>query len=592
MENYTLFKIFPTHVGFTPKFFGVNVETQHFWKETNLWDWLADSGFSFVREFAPDFDMRYAKVRENAFSAIRDRADFNHWRKGIRQNPDGNGVDWSNYRFQDEVPWHGHPDGVVEKTMGIEVQPMISIGYHPKMYPRPLLLEKGMTQDREYRVDWAAAASCYEYAFAMIWHFASKFGVALFMTLNEPENQPDCWYLPPELDFCAEGFGNSWSKLFRDDAEPTGLGEIYLETVKDQYGAVAWLVRMAMEDVKSLLPELAGKFRLLGPSGVVYQPLWQAASPFLDSMDFHHYGEDPGRFDKVYPIVSETARQSGKTVSCSEYNRFSGGMQLDDFAFTQRTGVKTASLLMRSLTISLPGDPPLEFLAFYLFHAPSTHRNYKHLLYGDLNFLDWEGLDRAPWSRPETWKPTLGECLIRHTTPAYHFARMLTRFVKDAEGQPGPFPVLRSGMVNPTSAGPDDIAFQVEPVVIDQGNQVVITLFNPGNDVPRFLVETTLFRDRFTFGLVRRSSLDEQDRLLDVRPLQDGKPWELSLKANSMTQIILTSLPLDTCTAIELMEETVTPGTLLSGKMQLEVLQTTRLRATGKVGNQLVDLSE
>ena len=33
----------------------------------------------------------------------------------------------------------------------------------------------------------------------------------------------------------------------------------------------------------------------------------------------------------------------------------------------------------------------MEYLAFYLFHFPSTHRNYKHLVYGDMNFFDWTG---------------------------------------------------------------------------------------------------------------------------------------------------------------------------------------------------------
>jgi len=55
----------------------VGVETQLYWDRTNLWDWLKDSGFSFVREFVPDFDMRREPARAGDFGAMETEGEFN-----------------------------------------------------------------------------------------------------------------------------------------------------------------------------------------------------------------------------------------------------------------------------------------------------------------------------------------------------------------------------------------------------------------------------------------------------------------------------------------------------------------------------------
>ncbi len=55
----------------------------------------------------------------------------------------------------------------------------------------------------------------------------------------------------------------------------------------------------------------------------------------------------------------------------------------------------------------------------YLFHFPATHRNYKALVYGDMNLVDWSGRDDRLWGRGDEWHPTLEEMQLRHATPAY-----------------------------------------------------------------------------------------------------------------------------------------------------------------------------
>jgi hypothetical protein len=200
MEFHTLFQFFPSARAFTPRHFGVNAETLLYADQSNHWDWLADSGFSFVRIFAPDVNLRKHPVQPGLWGEISDEADFQNLRKQMRENPHGDLTDKDAYLFDQNIAWYGCLNAILEQCKNIGMAPMLSVGWHPRMFPRPLLREDGST-------DWEAAFCCYEYAFTVMHHRAEKFGMREFMTLNEPENQPDCWYLSEELDFCREGFG-------------------------------------------------------------------------------------------------------------------------------------------------------------------------------------------------------------------------------------------------------------------------------------------------------------------------------------------------------------------------------------------------
>jgi hypothetical protein len=72
-----------------------------------------------------------------------------------------------------------------------------------------------------------------------------------------------------------------------------------------------------------------------------------------------------------------------------------------------------------------------------------------------------------------------------------------------------------------------------------------------------------------------------------VRALEDNM-LEVESQTMSLTQVILTSLPLDRVESLRLEERSTTPGTL----EKLELHQTTRLRAIGTIDGEEIDLTE
>ena len=109
----------------------------------------------------------------------------------------------------------------------------------------------------------------------------------------------------------------------------------------------------------------------------------------------------------------------------SEFNRHSGGIDIAEIPFT--TATDTARLLFQIM--SLPGTinrAPL-VTTLYLLGFPSTHRNYKHLVWV------WRhecrglvGCRYAAGDRGDAWYPTFEESQLRHPTPAY---AMVTRML-------------------------------------------------------------------------------------------------------------------------------------------------------------------
>ncbi|MFP4053418.1 MAG: hypothetical protein ACLFV7_06095 [Phycisphaerae bacterium] len=185
MKNCTRIVIHSDVLGRLPRHFGVNVEIQQHAGRSNLWDWLAHSNATAAREFHPDRPLRKPLTSQEYFAHIRSREDFDLWRKALLGDPDGK-VRWHEYLFDSEVPWIGVPDEIARKLGEIGVEPLYALGYGTKDYPRPLI-KADPYPDAE--IDWAAAASAYEYYFAVMYHFAGQFGGRYFLMMNEPENQ-------------------------------------------------------------------------------------------------------------------------------------------------------------------------------------------------------------------------------------------------------------------------------------------------------------------------------------------------------------------------------------------------------------------
>ena len=76
MRHFSRLRIRPDEVARTPRRLGVNAELQDHHDETNLWDWIADSGAGAVREFHPEVSLRRAPAEPGTWGPISGRADF------------------------------------------------------------------------------------------------------------------------------------------------------------------------------------------------------------------------------------------------------------------------------------------------------------------------------------------------------------------------------------------------------------------------------------------------------------------------------------------------------------------------------------
>ncbi|GEM_PF-2234842 len=570
MEYHSEIHVLPEASGFLPRLSGVNIESHLYGESSNLWDWMADAGIQVARQFHPELNLRRTPFPASWVEGIDTEEAYDAFRgeclKCIREadeEPD--------YLFEEEIPWLGTPDVLVRKTLEAGVQPLLSVGAHTKMFERPLLGEGG-------RIDWGAACCMYEYSCTLFWHYAEGFGVREFTTINEPENQFQSWYLPPELKWMEENPENVWGRLYRDDAEPSGDGLRFIESLADQYAAVVKIQRQALEDVRAALSdrEQAATLRLHGPTNVVWTQLWEKAAPWLDSLDVHQYRPDRRAMRQVFRLVSSTAAASGKAVSCSEYNRQSGGFALEDFPFNRDSALEVFLLYLEALGLGSLGPAECELVCLYIFHHPSTHRNYKHLLYADMNMLDWDCGDRAPWKRAPAWYPTPEEMQIRHPTPAYRLMRMANRMLgrEGFRGQLHP-----TGIVNPSSAGPDDLHYDLITRAYQVGEKEWhVWVINPTEKACKGVTLRWPMKELEGLSLlVRGGKVLESDKLLLFAPEASGAEI-LDIAPRGVQQWILAENPLAGLSSLQLEEQSFTPGSLEEG---LELYQTSRLKLRG-----------
>ncbi len=578
MRRYAQVSIQPGPIGITPSRLGVNVEIIDHADRVNLWDWLADSNASAVRVFHPEVSLRDASDAADRWADVSSRAEFDTWRNGMSADPDRS-VPWERYRFNRTIPWLGVGDEIARRVSELGLEPLYSLGYGPALHPRPLVEPVdhiGPVEDEQ--ITWSAAASAYEYYLAVIYRYAARFGGRIFMMINEPENRRGEFHLPADL---AELGGDLWRRCFWDDDDPDSPGARYVGVIATQYGVLARLARWALEDVRRLLAdrEQASALRLTGPTTVLWKPLWQTAGEYLDACDVHHYHSDPGTFGQVIAAAEWEAGRTGKAVALSEFGRRSGGINIDQMLFSLDRSLEVAELLMTVLSAQRPGGPAMDFATFYLLHFPSTHRNYKHLLYGDMNLLDWTGRDRPLWGR-QGWYPSAEEMQIRFATPAYYLFRQLARC--DGGGE-----VLAAGVCNPTSSGPEDAPHRLRVLAVSNDETVIVNLLNLDDEGLTGELDVSRLSTPARWAVLRETSRMRCDEPVSMHALRDGRA-PLTLPARSLTQVILTPLELEHIDALRLVERTATPGSLAG----LERWETTRLRALAEMDGRQVDVSE
>ncbi len=560
-------------VGKTPKYLGVCLEVAEHADQCNLWDWLADSGAKMARVIHPDRDLRAPAAKGDIHKDIVTQQDFETFRARLLADPEKN-VPWQNFLFDQNIPWLGVPDVEIRKAAECGVAPIVSMAYTPQSYPRSLLKSfEDVLQAPDAAVNWDAAAAAYEYYLAHIYRYASRNGVTHFMMLNEPDDRN--------------------------------------KKIVQLTGVLARMARLALEDTRTKLADkrVAASLRLSAPAcHFAWEGYWPYVEPYCDFLDYHFYDPDPEMFKRQQARMAIRARPSGKKTAFTEFNRIGGPLQPDQALFSVKPSLQFAGLVMAMLAASQPQDAGCEMALAYEFQFPATHRNFKSLVYGDMNLVDWTGQDNALHTKPVECHPSFEQLQLRMATPAYHVFRMLARCTPGA-GERDSFEVLALGesakgfshvfdpnirhnvfkMLSPekyyslNGSGPD-----LRTLAVRTPDRLMILILNSGpTAAKRVAFNLEMLPEKYATAVVRETSLWQRDQAIRQAPMS-GPDMVVDLPSESLTQLIFTKEDLAQVSELKLEEKTFTPGTA----QKLGLLETTRLRALGKLGDHWLDLTD
>ncbi|GDY12257.1 hypothetical protein LBMAG53_11350 [Planctomycetota bacterium] len=561
---------------------GFNVEIQENADQLNLWDWLADSGAQVLREFHPEVNLRRAPIAPGRWGAIATADDLATLRRRAVADPHGGVIDWANYRFAENLPWLGVPDRILEKAKALDqIETLVPLGYVPRMFPRPLVPDfESAAIPADHQIDWEAAASAWEYFFALAYHFAGQHRVHTFLMCNEPEWRSGGFWLPKAV----EALGKDWFPAFFYEYRHEDLRERFFASLAVQSGVLARVARLALDDAAEALGERspAPRLRLGGPVASNWEAYWPHVAPWVDIADYHHYSAEPtalrGRYRKLRAACADQ-----RPLAMSEFNRIAGEMDLADSYFAMPNALAFAQLLLQAMRLAEPGEPAIDYLAIYLFAHPCTHRNYKSLVYGDMNLVDWTGCDARLHSSPEH-HPTVDEMQLRFPTPAYACFRMLARCtaggISHAELE-APLTLRDNALAPP-------ICQHLDTLVVRQDDRLIITILNRNPVVmDPLMIDLSALGDVPGQAVVRRTSVGVFDEVQGGFPLHDSR-FPLELPPNSLTQVILSDLDPATISGPRLVERGHGPGALA----KLGLWQTTRLRLEAQVNGVPRDLTD
>jgi hypothetical protein len=129
---------------------------------------------------------------------------------------------------------------------------------------------------------------------------------------------------------------------------------------------------------------------------------------------------------------------------------------------------------------------------------------------------------------------------------------------------------------------------ELRTLVVRTPDRLIITALNPGpNAAKRVAFNLELLPEKYATAVVRETSLLLRDQAIRQTPVS-GPEMVVDLPAETLTQIILTKDDLAQVSKLKLEEKTFTPGTA----EKLAPLETTRLRALGKLGDRWLDLTD
>ena len=216
-----------------------------------------------------------------------------------------------------------------------------------------------------------------------------------------------------------------------------------------------------------------------------------------------------------------------------------------------------------------------------------SDNNHKHLVYGDMNSLDWSCNDRHLPARGGAWYPTASDMQVRFATPAFYMFRMLARLVPGTQADAESFPVLDSSMMCLIDDAHGGAYGDLEVLTVDAGERLFVTFLNTWGTDLTFQVDLECCRERFATAVLRETSRHRRDEVIAQFQLAPG-PVLVTLPPMSMTQMILVPQELRKAVSLQLEEVTATPGS--AGNLGL--LQTTRLKALAAVGDVMVDVTD
>lgn len=556
----------------TPRYLGLNVEVMSHAANNNIWDWLEDSNAGIVRLPHPATILRDVNTQVNTcYSWIKSKNDFEVFRNRINENPEKE-IEWSNYLFSTEVPWFGSMDIILDKLKKSHLKSIVAMCYEPSLYPEPLLkADTQIVPVPDDRINWDAAASAYEYYFACIYR-CGKLDSQYFMMRNEP---------------------SAVDTLLMHD-----------------FNVLARMARLAMDDVKE--KHLRNKrMQLLGPAVyMAYEEYLHYTKDYIDILDFHDY-ETSGQImrNKIRRALMQ-AREKKLKLSLTEFGRIGGSTDIEESLFGIQPSLQVADLIMNTLSVSGSNDPLFEMALFYQFQFPATHRNYKSLIYGDMNLVDWSGMDDALRGRMDGKTPTLEQLQLRFPTPAYFIFKMLSRCTPgNAESAPAYYPVYELMEANRGVTATKEkrtkrnvwpnlgvekyyanegFPYDLKSLVVDTGDRLYINLLNQEPvALKNMRIALSAFPEKYMTAVIRETSLIKKDEPVSQQKIENSIV-KLDIPAESFLQIILVKEDLYAISELVMDEHTNTPGSLKTLKMYETVI----LKTKGRIGNRWIDLSD
>jgi hypothetical protein len=566
----------PRPLGKTNTYIGVVPEVLMYADSSNVIDWLADCGVGMVRVAHPDVSFRNElNFETSVYAKVGSYDDFQKFCKNMLKDPEKN-IRWEDYRFNIAMPWVGNLDVTMDKLQKNNIQGLLSIAYSPNpVYCSESILKRfdGGVIPPDSLINWGSAASAYEYFFASIYRYASRNNMTNYMMLNEPSSE--------------------------------------LQNVQ-QIGVIARMARLALDDVKKALKnkQMAAALKLSAPACFAnWETFLPYVAPYVDYIDTHLYDPEGSMAERKIQRILTSARLLNKKVVITEYNRVSGSMSINESLFSMNASLQLADLVMSIQSSSKTNDPTIMCSLLYQFHFPATHRNFKSLVYGDMNGVDWSMRDTYSWSRSASG-PSFDQLQLRFATPAYSMFKMLARSAPGGKSNDECYEVyqLQEALVGPAHVHDPSLkrniyrslerdkfyAFEgahrgnnLKTLTVKVGNRLHIYILNNEPSSVTRSIYIGAMKNNYKTAVIRETSLAKRDMAIEQKTIESNS-ISTTLTGESLTEIILTEEDLSKVSELKIEECKVTTSSLSN----LKLLETTRLKALGKYEGKWMDLTD